>query len=134
MPVELTGPEARSLMMRLTGRNVRPEDTKESKYGQAIRDTADAEFCEIYAENDWMHKDGRIRVGIRDKLSGECIEKAFTVAHKLDPIAGKTARLRHDKERREFWVRQHGPEECKKEVDEIWEKVSRATMVDWYGK
>ena len=78
MPIELDAARARGLMAHVIGRYIRPEDVEAHCYGDSRRYTTEKGIFRIYVENDYLHKDGRIRVGVQDKLSGEKLERIFT--------------------------------------------------------
>lgn len=125
MAVELTGEEARGLLHRVFGLKLtnqeaplkvnRDFDSREVSY-----ETAE---CVMYVTNDWLHKDGRLRVGVRDKTTGQKVEMVFNPIHQRDFRAEGQVKLRYDRGRREYWVRTMGPEAAKEEVDQIYNQI-----------
>lgn len=134
MPIELEPLKARGIMSFVIGKNIRPEDVECHCYGDSRRYTTEKGIFRIYAENDYLHKDGKIRVGVQDKLSGEKLERVFTVNLQEDHGAKGQERLRYDRERREYWVRKVGVEAAKAEIDEIWAKINRRVWADGVPK
>lgn len=134
MAIELSEKTARGLMHYVIGRYIRPEDVEAHCYGDSRRYTTEKGIFRIYVENDYLHKDGRIRVGVQDKLSGEKLERIFTPSLQEDFRTQGTERLQYDRERREYWIRTVGVEAAKAEIDEMWRIMHQGKPTEWYKK
>lgn len=125
MAIELTGEEAAGLMHRVFKQNVKSTELRRVIRGDERRYVLESSLCEFYVENDWMQRDGRIRVGVMDKATGAKLELIFSPIHQRDFRAEGRIKERSDRERREYWVRTVGPEAAKAEVDQIYRQIYR---------